>query len=134
MTPNVKISRKWDSSIVCEQRWQRRVWLFKFGLASFLLILCLFRHPACAASAPAAESGEGISVSHISKHPTDVTKGLGHWIWADKTFDRQTCRLWRGFDIPHGVKVTSAVMKMTADDGYQFFLDGRELGQGANWR
>ena len=25
-------------------------------------------------------------------------------------------------------------MRITADDGYQMYLDGRELSQGANWR
>jgi len=87
-----------------------------------------------AADAPAPESRDGFSAYHLAKVPADATNGLGSWIWADKTFDRQTCRLWKEFDIPSGTKVSSARMKITVDDGYQLFLDGRELGQGANWR
>jgi hypothetical protein len=87
-----------------------------------------------AADAPSPESRDGFSTYHLAKVPADATNGLGSWIWTAKTFDRQTCRLWREFDIPSGTKVSSARMKITVDDGYQLFLDGRELGQGANWR
>jgi signal transduction histidine kinase len=86
------------------------------------------------AAVRADESREDLSTFRLTKVPADATNGLGFWIWTDKTFDRQVCRLWKEFDIPSGTKVTSAQMKLTVDDGYQFFLDGRELGQGANWR
>jgi len=69
----------------------------------------------------------------MEKVPPGATNGLGDWIWDSKTFDRQTCRLWKDLDIPAGAKVTSARMRMTVDNAYQFFLDGRELGQGADW-
>lgn len=113
----------------------RAHWLLSLRVRIGLVLsaLVFFKHPVFAAGAPTPENREGISVSHLTNISNDVTNGLGSWIWADKTYDRQTCRLWRRFDIPHGVKVTSARMKMTADDGYQFFLDGRALGQGANW-
>jgi signal transduction histidine kinase len=81
-----------------------------------------------------AEGKEEWATYRLAKVPADATNGLGGWIWTNKTFDRQTCRLWKGFDIPSGAKVTSARLKMTVDNGYQFFLDGRELGQGADWR
>lgn len=134
MTPSVKNSRKLGSFTLCEQQWW---WCFlpvELGVALGLLLLFSFEHSAFAANTPKAEGGEGVLISHITEYPTDVTNGLGCWIWTDKVADRQTCRLWREFDIPHGASVASAVMKMTADDGYQLFLDGRELGQGANWR
>ena len=66
--------------------------------------------------------------------PTNATAGLGSWIWSAKTFDKQTCRLWRAFEIPAGAKVKLAQIKMSADNGYRFSLDGREVGQGAEWR
>jgi hypothetical protein len=87
-----------------------------------------------AAETPASEGRDEFSTYHLAKVPVDATNGLGSWIGTDKTYDRQTCRLWKEFDIPSGTKVISARIKMTVDDGYQFFLDGRELGQGANWR
>lgn len=99
----------------------------------FFLINVLAKS-ACAADAPASEHQDEFSTYHLAQVPSDATNGLGSWIWTDRTFDRQTCRLWKEFNIPYGTKVSSARLKMTADDGYQFFLDGRELGQGANWR
>jgi signal transduction histidine kinase len=64
----------------------------------------------------------------------DVTNHLGQWIWDTNTFDKQTCRLWKTFDIPHGVRVTSAILDITVDNGYSLFLDGREIGRGSDWR
>lgn len=100
----------------------------------FFVFACVLARPVCAVDTPIAERRDEFSTYRLAKVPADATNGLGSWIWTDKTFDRQTCRLWKEFDIPSGTKVTSARMKLTVDDGYQFFLDGRELGQGANWR
>jgi len=86
------------------------------------------------AHASTSERGDEFSTYHLAAVPPDATNGLGSWIWTDNAYDLQTCRLWKEFDIPHGTKATSARMKMTVDDGYQLFLDGRELGQGAEWR
>ena len=66
--------------------------------------------------------------------PRDVTNGLGSWIWAEKTSDKQICQLWRSFEIPRGAKVSRATIRITADNGYRLLLDGRELGQGTEWR
>jgi signal transduction histidine kinase len=65
---------------------------------------------------------------------TEATNHLGHWIWAAQTRDKQTVRLWRAFDIPRGAAVKRATLWITADNGYQLFLDGREIGQGSDWR
>ncbi|HEX9045688.1 MAG TPA: ATP-binding protein [Verrucomicrobiae bacterium] len=93
-----------------------------------LLLLASGRAPSQVADTKAE------SITHLASVPPDATNGLGVWIWTRNMVDRQTCRLWKDFDIPYHTKVTSARMKMTVDDGYQLFLDGRELGQGANWR
>jgi signal transduction histidine kinase len=86
------------------------------------------------AADPSAVGGrDDLSIYSGAKVPPGATNGLGSWIWTDKTFDRQTCRLWKEFDVPAGTKVTSARMRITVDNGYQFFLDGRELGRGADW-
>jgi len=98
-----------------------------------VFFVCSWLGPAIIA-APGGESREDLSTYSVAKVPPDATVGLGFWIWTDKTFDRQTCRLWRDFDIPARAKVTSARMRMTVDNCYQFYLDGRELGQGADWR
>ena len=64
----------------------------------------------------------------------DPTWGVGAWIWAPETYDKQTCRLWRSFDIPAGGKVLKAQLHIGVDNGYRVMLDGRELGTGSDWR
>jgi signal transduction histidine kinase len=61
------------------------------------------------------------------------TNGLGSWIWASNTFDGQKCQLWKTFEIPSGSMVTNARLVMTVDNEFTLFLDGRELGHGAEW-
>lgn len=63
----------------------------------------------------------------------EATSHLGEWIWDTNTFDKQTCRLWKSFEIPHGAKVTRAILRITVDNGYLLYLDGRELGRGSDW-
>jgi hypothetical protein len=87
-----------------------------------------------AAETPAPESRNEFPTYRLTEIPSDAKKGLGSWIWTDKTFDHQVCRLWKGFDIPKDTKVVEARMRIAVDDGYQMYLDGRELSQGANWR
>jgi len=60
--------------------------------------------------------------------------GAGSWIWAEQTFDRQECRFVRAFEIPRGPEVTSARLRITADNSYQLFLDGQPIGRGGDWR
>ncbi|HEY3864140.1 MAG TPA: ATP-binding protein [Verrucomicrobiae bacterium] len=64
----------------------------------------------------------------------DVTNGLGSWIWAARTYDSQPCRLWRSFEIPAASEVRTAELKMTVDNDYAIYLDGRQLGRGGDWR
>lgn len=70
----------------------------------------------------------------LEKRAEDLTNGLGSWIWDSRTFDRQWCQLWRGFEVPSTPKVLHAQLRMTADNEFTLFLDGRELGHGAEWR
>ena len=64
----------------------------------------------------------------------DPEWGVGAWIWDIKTFDKQTCRLWRSFEIPPGAKVAQARLDITADNSFRVMLDGREVGRGSEWR
>jgi two-component sensor histidine kinase len=64
----------------------------------------------------------------------NVDWGVGPWIWGPETYDKQTCRFWRAFDIPKGAKVTAAQLRISVDNGYRLMLDGRELGSGSDWR
>jgi len=60
--------------------------------------------------------------------------GVGAWIWDQETHDRQECRFVRAFKIPEGAEVTSAWLRITADNSYQLFLDGQPIGRGGDWR
>ena len=64
----------------------------------------------------------------------NYTNGLGSWIWSATTLDRQTCQFWRSFEIPPSASASHARLRMTVDNEYTLFLDGRELGRGAEWR
>lgn len=108
----------------------RTVWLLVLALP----LAFFFTDSARAAEATASESRNEVSTYRLQTIPPDAKKGLDSWIWTDKTFDHQGCRLWREFDIPKDSKVVEARMRITVDDGYQMYLDGRELSQGANWR
>ncbi len=59
---------------------------------------------------------------------------MGAWIWDTNTFDRQTVRFWRAFATPAGTNVLRCRLRLTADNEYILFLDGRELGRDAEWR
>jgi len=61
------------------------------------------------------------------------TWGVGAYIWSSTTADKQTCRLWRTFDVPRGATVTKASLRVLADNGFVVLLDGRELGMGSDY-
>ncbi|HXR06452.1 MAG TPA: ATP-binding protein [Candidatus Acidoferrum sp.] len=86
------------------------------------------------APASARQAAGREAARETPESPDSPTNGLGVWIWAAQTFDRQTCLLWRSFEIPASTRVTQAWMTMTVDNEYTLFLDGRNVGRGAEWR
>jgi signal transduction histidine kinase len=72
--------------------------------------------------------------TNLNEIELDPKYGVGAWIWAAETRDQQLCRFWRGFEIPEGTRVAKADLRVTADDSYNLFLDGRELGRGGGWQ
>lgn len=114
---------------------ERRLWpsLCRSGTVAFLLfVLSLTRSIPVSAANEAGGSKQTLPDSRESYD--NPTNGLGSWIWANKTFDRQTCQLWRSFEIPASTTVTRARLLMTVDNEFTLFLDGRELGRGVEWR
>lgn len=63
-----------------------------------------------------------------------VRAGVGSWIWDETVHDRQECRFVREFEIPEGAVVELALLRITADNSYQLFLDGQPIGRGGDWR
>jgi signal transduction histidine kinase len=70
----------------------------------------------------------------IANQLAEATNHLGLWIWEAKAADKQMCRLWKSFVIPPGASVSRAILRITVDNGYRLFLDGREIGRGSDWR
>jgi len=64
----------------------------------------------------------------------EATNHLGRWIWDTNSFDKQTVRFWRAFEIPAGAKISRANLRLTVDNGYTLFLDGAQIGRGSDWR
>jgi signal transduction histidine kinase len=86
---------------------------------------------------PLAAFGAPDIVNHSagpSPSVLDQFNHLGSWIWDVETFDKQTCRMWRAFEVPENVGVVRAQLRVSADNGYRLFLDGLEIGQGSDWR
>ena len=73
-------------------------------------------------------------VPAIAEVPLHPKAGVGSWIWDQQMADRQQVRFVRAFEIPRGAEVTSARLRMTADNSYQVFLDGQPVGAGGDWR
>jgi signal transduction histidine kinase len=70
----------------------------------------------------------------LSERGSHNFSDIGSWIWETNTYDRQTVRFWKSFEIPDGAVVTKARLRLTADNEYVLFLDGREIGRDAEWR
>lgn len=64
---------------------------------------------------------------------SEAAYGVGYWIWAGQTLDKQTCRFWKTITIPRGAVVVEARVRTTADNSYRFYLDDQEVTQGSAW-
>jgi two-component sensor histidine kinase len=78
-------------------------------------------------------NSSGFAQTPKTKNEAAVSQ-MGRWIWTDTTADKQTCRLWRSFEIPNGAVVSRATLYITVDNGFRLLLDGEEIGQGSDWR
>jgi len=85
--------------------------------------------------APPGSRNLALSVEDSVAVPASTNfSDMGSWIWETNTFDRQTVRFWKSFEIPRKSKITRARLRLTADNEYVLYLDGRELGRDAEWR
>jgi hypothetical protein len=70
----------------------------------------------------------------VTSTPLPSHFGVGSWIWASETYDRQACRFWKSFVIPDASSVRSATLRISGDDYYHVLLDGNDLGRGSDWK
>jgi len=109
--------------------------LLKLGLAAGLFFLALrFASNAFDARGNEPAGFKYDSTARYSDAKQLLPDMLGSWIWDSKTVDLQTCQFWRAFDIPPNGKVVDARLLLTADNEFTLYLDGREVGHGADWR
>ncbi len=110
-----------------------RLWHRQFK-ATGLLLLILFLAPALSVFADGDVTNSQKFQMEMADPYVNPTNGLGSWIWEEITTNNQTCQFWNTLEIPRGGKVTKARLVMTADNEFTLYLDGRELGRGAEWR
>lgn len=79
-----------------------------------------------------AEPGIGVApVSHEIR-PEAAGKANPDWIWKSAApVDKEIAFFRREFELPP--EVTSAVITITCDDWHRLFVNGREIGSGADW-
>src|SRR5208282_2226641 len=87
--------------------------LIRRGLPQ-LAVMLLFSVFLPVAGLAAGETSTNTAASPLS----EATNHLGQWIWETNTFDKQTCRFWKSFEIPRDAKISSATLRITVDNGY----------------
>src|SRR4051812_35918382 len=105
----------WVSGSILPHNWFRSLRPSRFCLAILLVLICAPRRIDAADTNWMAIAEEMYATAS--------------WVWDQHTEDFQTCRFWKRFEIPGGASVKHATIRITADNGYRFFLDGREIGQ-----
>jgi signal transduction histidine kinase len=59
---------------------------------------------------------------------------VGSWMWDQITKDGQECHFWRTVEIPLNVTVSSAKLRIAADNFFTLYVDGQQIGSGSDWR
>lgn len=60
---------------------------------------------------------------------------FGKWIWhATQKGENKTVWLRRTFDLDPATKVKKGRVRCSADDTFQMYLNGKEIGSGSDWR
>lgn len=59
---------------------------------------------------------------------------FGKWIWSpDGQEKNHTCWFRNSFDIPAGKVISSAIIRMTADNAFVLYVNGQRVGEGSDW-
>ncbi len=110
---------------------------FRRGLRWRLCCFAVSGIITCATTAAPETRGRGpasVAQPTLESARAEAKLDIGRWIWTTNFADKQECRLWRSFTLPGAYPVRKANLRLTADDLYRVYLDGREIGQGGNWR
>lgn len=64
----------------------------------------------------------------------DPSVAMGKWIWHPKGSQRaHSCWFRKTFVLPRGREVRKAIVKITADNEYVLYVNGRKIGEGTDW-
>ena len=102
---------------------------FGFRAALLLCLTATLGNPISGMSAEINASAPPSATDDVK-----VADSLGSWIWAAETHGRQACRFWKSFEITNSAPVVRALLRITVDNEYVLFLDGRQVGKGNEWR
>src|SRR5262245_24815007 len=116
---------------LCSRRPALRPWFCPKLLAIYFLA-ATFVQPSENSRGISTDSSSG-SDSNCPPSELHPIYGVGSWIWEAETRNKQTCRLWKSFQVPRGSPVADARLRITADNGYRVFLDGQEVGRGSDY-
>ena len=105
-----------------------------FQLAAFCLFCLVTSFGLLPAAALPGANVVNYPNVYVTKVLPEVTNGLGFWIWDKVTLNKQTVRLWHGFEVPKTNPVVRVELRIAADNAYKVWLDGQELGNGSDWR
>ncbi len=72
--------------------------------------------------------------SAMAQADAESIADLGSWIWAKEVHGKQTCHFWQTFTVSDSSPVVRAQLRMTVDNEYTLYLDGRAVGWGNDWR
>src|SRR5215472_6860823 len=85
-------------------------------------------------SSPIISDSPSVKVGTVHTELPELTNGLGCWMWDKVTQNKQTVRLWNHFVVPKTDHVVRTELKIAADNAYNVWLDGQEIGSGSDWR
>src|SRR5690242_8902107 len=90
--------------------------LFPFSFCRWGRLVCglmLF----CGFCFPFRSSGAQPGADEPVDWTLEATNHLGNWIWETNATDKQAVRLWRAFAISGGAEISSAILRITVDNG-----------------
>ena len=69
------------------------------------------------------------------ERPEQADVAMGQWIWHPTQQDKKGTVFFRAtFDLDGGASVAAATVKMTVDNGFTLYLNGRQVGADRQWK
>jgi hypothetical protein len=80
------------------------------------------------------ESFFAVAAEVVEPITTELVPPLGKWIWdPEGTETKHRCWFRKIFELPEGRKAVKAALRISVDNGYVLFLNGKKIGSGNDW-